>query len=96
MPLEGTRTLQESVGLAVLLERFPQHGTALQRLFQDSDAFRSLCGDYEDGLAALKRWQRSTSEEAPPMRSMYAVLLEELEQEVREYLKSETAAHCYP
>jgi hypothetical protein len=65
----------------------------LQRLFQDSDAFRSLCGDYEDGLAALKRWQMSTSEEAPPMRSMYAVLLEELEQEVREYLKSETAAH---
>jgi hypothetical protein len=92
MPLEGTRTLQESVGLAVLLERFPGHGTALHRLFQETDPFQSLCGDYGDGLAALRRWEQSTSEEAPAMRSMYTLLLQELEQEVREYLNQETAS----
>ena len=74
-------------GLAAILERFPEDDAALQVLFQVSHHFQALCGDYQDGLNALKRWERSTTEEALAMCSMYTVLLQELEQEVREYLK---------
>jgi hypothetical protein len=92
MTLEGPRTSKEGAGLAAILERFPEDRAPLQQLFLESDAFQSLCGDYGEGLDALRRWEQSTSEEAAAMRSMYTVLLQELDQEVKEYLKPETAS----
>jgi hypothetical protein len=92
----GHRASREQRGLAAILKRFPEDSAALQLLFQASHHFEALCGDYWDGLSALQRWERSTSEEAPAMCSMYTVLLQELEQEVREYRKSGTAAPNYP
>ena len=83
----GHRTSQEQRGLAAILKQFPEDSVALQLLFQESHHFQALCGDYLDGLNALRRWERSTTEKALAMCSMYTVLLQELEQEVREYLK---------
>lgn len=94
MTHEGSQTSKERVGLAAIRERFPGHGLVFQRLFRESDHFQSLCGDFVDGLNALKRWERSAAEEAAAMCSMYKVLLQELEQEVMEFLKHETAAGC--
>jgi hypothetical protein len=92
----GHRTSKEQRGLAAILKRFPEDSAALQLLFQVSHQLQGLCGDYWDGLNALRRWERSTLEEALAMCSMYTVLLQELEQEVREYLKPGTAAPSYP
>jgi hypothetical protein len=92
MTREGTWTSKEGAGLTAILERFPEDRAPLQQLFLESDAFQSLCGDYGEGLAALRRWEMLTSEDASDMCNMYRVLLQELEQEVREYLKTETAA----
>ena len=61
----------------------------MQRLFQKNASFQSLCADYRDCLSALKHWQESTSEAAPVWRTQYATLLQELEQEVRQYLEQE-------
>jgi len=78
-------------GLSLIMERFPEEGQALRRLFQDSLSFQSLCNDYRECLAALQDWQQSTSGDAPTWRDEYAHLLLELEQEVRQYLENPAA-----
>ena len=80
--------LKSAAGLALIMERFPEEGRALRRLFQESLSFQSLCNDYRECLAALQNWQQPTSEEASAWREEYANLLLELEQEVRQYLEN--------
>ncbi len=92
MAIEGFASTGERAGFFAVLERFPQQKAALQRLFRESPSFRSLCGDYKDCLGGLKSWQQSTATEASDMRGAYADLLQELEQEVRQYLEGEAAA----
>ena len=83
-------------GLSLLVERFPEKGQALRRLFQESLSFQSLCDDYQECLAELQNWQQSTSEEANAWRDEYAHLLLELETEVRHYLKNQAAFSIGP
>jgi hypothetical protein len=86
MVSEGVRTWAERARLLPDLKRFPEDRAALQRLFQESSSFQSLCDDYRDCLAALKYWEQSTAGEAPDRAGVYAALLGELEQEVRQFL----------
>ncbi len=92
MPPESVQTNAECAGLALVSERFPGEREAWQRLFQKSPFFQSLGADYRDCLNALKRWQESTSGKAPAMARTYAALLQELEQEARQYLDDEIAS----
>lgn len=88
---EGMQPKSTGAGLSLLVERFPEEGEALRRLFQESLSFQSLCDDYQECLAALQNWQQSISEEAPAWRDEYALLLLELEQEVSQYLQNPAA-----
>ncbi len=92
MSLEPRQTTSECVGLSLLVERFPQEQSVLHRLFQKKPSFQSLCADYRDCLAALQHWQESTSVKASDSCTLYAALLNELEQEVRQYLDEEIAS----
>jgi hypothetical protein len=83
-------------GLSLIMEQFFEERQALQRLFQESLSFQSLCDDYQECLAELQNWQQSTSEEAPAWRDEYAHLLLELEQEVRKYLENPAAFSTGP
>ena len=83
-------------GLSLIMNRFPEEGQALGRLFQESLSFQSLCNDYRECHAELQNWQQSTSEDAPFWRDEYAHLLLELEQEVRQYLENEVAFSTGP
>lgn len=78
--------------LGLILKKFPKEEEKLQRLFQASLSFQSLCEDYRDCLAALQYWQQAASPEAPETCQSYAELLQELEQEVQQYLDPEKAA----
>jgi uncharacterized protein YukE len=40
-------------------------------------------------LAAFQHWQQATSKEAPELSRSYAELLQELEQEIQQYLEAE-------
>jgi hypothetical protein len=80
-------------GLKVVLQRFPEQDPVFHRLFLKSSSFRSLCEDYRDCLAELKHWQASIAAEAPDWRQTYAHLLEELEQELWQYLRDEAVSH---
>ena len=77
--------------LASVLEKFPEGTVRIRELFQQSPSFQSLCEDYRDCLAAWQYWRQATSEEAPVLCQSYTELLQELEQEVRQYLEQEHA-----
>jgi hypothetical protein len=70
-----------------VLEKFPEVTLRIQELFLQSPSFHSLCEDYRDCLAAWHYWRQAASEEAPALCQSYAELLQELEQEVRQYLE---------
>ena len=75
--------------LVSVLEKYPEAAARIRELFLQSTSFQSLCEDYRDCLAAWQYWRQATSEEAPALCQSYAELLQELEQEVRQYLDDE-------
>ena len=87
MASERPSTLAEISKLQPVMDLFPGKKATLQRLFQESSSFQSLCGDFRDCLAALRHWEQSASEEAPALAKSYAELLGELEQEIRQLLE---------
>jgi len=93
---EYVQTKSAGAGLSLIMDRFPEEGLALRRLFKKSLSFQSLCNDYQECLAELQNWQQSTSEEAPAWRDDYAHLLLELEQEVRQYLENQATFSSGP
>jgi histidinol dehydrogenase len=77
-----------------VIERFPEHELAIERLARSSESFRSMCEDYAVGVEALRRWQRGTDATDPKRAVMIAELrasLAELETEILQAL--EEAAH---
>jgi hypothetical protein len=73
-------------GYASVLERFPENRGALQRLFESSQSFQSLCEEYEECLIALRYWRESSLPEAADFRNEFSSLLSELEDEILEHL----------
>jgi len=77
--------------LVAVMEKFPEAVAKIWDLFQRSYSFQSLCEDYRDCVAAWQYWRQAASEDAPALCQSYAELLQELEQEVRQYLEQEQA-----
>ena len=82
----GRKNTPPKAAMVAVMEKFPEAVARICELFQKSASFKSLCEDYRDCLAAWQYWQQAASEDAPALYQSYAELLEELEQEVREYL----------
>jgi len=89
MTSASRKDVPPKAALASVLENFPEAAARIRELFQQSASFKSLCEDYRDCLAAWQYWQQASSEDAPALGQSYAELLQELEQEVREYLEQE-------
>jgi hypothetical protein len=96
MTLADRKDDLQKAGLASVLEKFPEEAARIRELFQQSPSFHSLCEDYRDCLAAWHYWRQAASEEAPTLGQSYAELLQELEQEVRQYLAQEQAPGSMP
>ncbi len=96
MPPDHKQKAAEETTLAPVLEKFPEVKAKIQQLFQQSPSFQSICEDYRDCLAAWQHWRQATSEEAPALCQSYAELLQELDQEVREFLEQESAPGSSP
>jgi hypothetical protein len=75
--------------LPSVLEKFPEEAAKIRELFLRSPSFQSLCEDYRACLVAWQYWRQASSEDAPALGQSYAELLQELEQEIREYLEQE-------
>jgi len=77
-----------------IVARLPQHEFDVRRLFARDEQFRSICLDFEEAAAALRRWQ-----DAPGGRSKaehYLKIMDELEAEILELLATSVTAANHP
>ena len=47
------------IKIEAIVSRLPDHELAIRRLSARDAAFQSLCSDFEDGAAALRRWSEA-------------------------------------
>jgi hypothetical protein len=87
MTTAGHKDAPQNAALASVLENFPEAVARIRELFQQSPSFQSLCEDYRECLAYCRYWREAASEQAPDYGKIYADLLQELEQEVQQYLE---------
>jgi len=80
----GHQDTPQNAALASVLENFPEAGARIRELFLQSPDFQSLCEDYRECLANWRHWRQAASEQAPDYLKIYAELLQELEQKVRQ------------
>jgi hypothetical protein len=92
----GRKDASQKVAVVAVMEKFPEAVVRIWELFQQSYSFQSLCEDYRDCLAAWQYWRQAASENAPALCQSYAELLQELEQEVRQYLEQEQVPGSKP
>jgi hypothetical protein len=72
-----------------LINRFPEHELAIERLARKSESFRSMCEDYAVGIEALRRWERTTDPQRAARIAELRKSLAELEEEMLEALQQE-------
>src|SRR5687768_11453941 len=69
-------------GVLIAIQRFPARQRAIEELAARDEDFRSLCADFAEAQAALRRWEEPSSavrENAREnLRSEYQTLVEEL------------------
>jgi hypothetical protein len=70
----------------VFATRFPGLIGTFRRLLEEDPYFAALCEEHEDCVAALEFWKQSSAEQSPRLRSEYALLVMELEEEIWYYL----------
>ena len=69
-----------------VLETFPGRSDDIKRLFKENREFQSICEDYRQCAEALHHWSQSHVKEAPARRREYAILRQELIDEIYLYL----------
>ncbi len=83
----GHEDAPQNAALASVLENFPEAGARIRELFQQKPSFQDLCKDYRECLATWRYWRQEASEQAQAYCKIYGELLQELEQEVRQFLE---------
>ena len=69
-----------------VVERFPGYGALIRRLMLQDKTFRELCEDYLAACSSLAWFQ--SAEEARPEVAEFALLIQELEEEISNALDS--------
>jgi hypothetical protein len=78
-----SRRTEVRVGRIVhVLSRFPGAELAIHRLCAHDGAFRAICEDYEEAVAALRRWEAADEAKAADFRR----LASEIEAEIAAFL----------
>jgi hypothetical protein len=93
MTTAGHQDAPQNAALASVLENFPEAVARIRELFLQNPDFQSLCEDYRECLTHWRYWRQSASEQAPDYCKIYADLLQELEQEVRQFLEPDKEFH---
>ena len=71
-----------------VLEKFPERSGDIKRLFKEDREFQTVCEDYRQCAEALQHWNQSNEKDAPARRREYATLLQELMDEIYQYLNN--------
>ena len=64
-----------------LVSRFPRHELAIRRLYAADATFRTICGDYDEALRALRYWQGDGASSNGRIEQ-YRELLDDIESEI--------------
>ena len=67
--------------------QFEGWATCIEKSFQESEDFRSLCEDYAVCARVLENWQVSDAANADQRRQEYTELLTELAKEIHDWLE---------
>ena len=67
---------------APVLDRFPAHAEAVEKLLSESESFRSLCQDLALAIQAVRRFSAQRQPGDATRMAEYATLVEELEREI--------------
>ena len=69
-----------------VIERFPDHELAIERLARTNESFGAMCEDYAVGVDALRRWERANDPKRMVRIAELRDSLAELEVEILEVL----------
>jgi len=72
--------------LLKVVRRFPAHEMIIKRLYREDGTFQTICEDFGNCCDALERWRQSALEDAPARKRDYETLLQDLEEEILQYL----------
>ena len=72
--------------LLIICDRFPDRVNKIKALFNNQDAFQTLCKDYCRCADALQHWTQSLDKNASMRVEEYRALLRELEEEILQNL----------
>ena len=75
-----------------VIQRFPEHELAIERLVRASESFRSMCEDYAVGAEALGRWERACDPRRAVETAELRSSLAELEDEILRTLEQGTSS----
>ena len=75
------------IGMARVIECFPEHAAAIRDRFHVDQSFREMCGDYAETLQALERWQTSSRPQKAARVEEYRELARALETEIATALR---------
>jgi hypothetical protein len=76
------RTEVQVTRIVHVLSRFPRDELAIHRLYAHDGAFRAICDDYEEAVAALRHWEAADEAKAQDFRQ----LASEIEAEIAAFL----------
>jgi hypothetical protein len=65
---------------------FPRHASEIERAYDESGEFRSICADMLVCEKALVHWNKVNTDDGAARREEYGELLESLKQEVLDWL----------
>lgn len=84
--------MQRKELLLRLESHFPDWSEAIEAEYRTSKDFRTLCDDFKVCAVAKEKWEQSTAPIAPERRREYAEWLQELLQEIEDWLDRSVAA----
>ncbi|WP_340109045.1 hypothetical protein [Pikeienuella sp. HZG-20] len=73
--------------LTAVFNRFPEHELVIHRLCGQEPDFMGVCEDYEEAVAALRRWEEAGAGHVERARE-YRVILDEIESDIREEIST--------
>jgi hypothetical protein len=78
----------QPAAIQAVLRRFPSHREPIEKLYEENDSFRELCGDYRDAVDALRRLESPGRGQDMQLQEEYRALCLHLECELLRYLET--------
>lgn len=90
--MDATREKQRRDTLTRLKDCLPNRAERIESEYHANRDFQALCDDFQTCALAREKWEQSEEPIAPERRREYAEWLEELLQEIEDWLEESAAA----